>query len=296
MEVRMAAIIIDGKKIATRMKDLAKRKLEAISQNGFKPRIAVVIVGEDPASQIYVKQKEKACAEVGLESEIIKLPVDCTQSELQSVLIRASKNVLTAGVMLQLPLPKHLDANKALRFIRSEKDVDGFTFNAWGDQEPIYYPCTPAGIIFALDDAGIDVKGRHVVIVGRSNTVGKPLAAMMFKKDATVTICHSKTENLADITKQADILVAAVGKPKLITVDMVKEGAVVVDVGINRIQVNDKTRLVGDVDFDEVSQVASYITPVPGGVGPLTVAQLMLNTCAAAEQQINTLGLYNLRY
>jgi methylenetetrahydrofolate dehydrogenase (NADP+)/methenyltetrahydrofolate cyclohydrolase len=287
----MSAIIIDGKQIAGQIKQCAMEIVSLLADEGLKTRLAVIMVGDDPASKVYVRQKTKACAEVGISAVTITLPSDCTQEFLEET-IRSEVDIPDmAGVLVQLPLPKHLDAAKALKLIPSCKDVDGFSHvnigHLWKGDKYNHAACTPVGIMYALQASAVDLEGKHAVIVGRSNTVGKPLAALLLEQNATVTICHSKTSNLADITRQADILIAAVGKPKLITKDMVKPDAVVVDVGINRVD----GKLVGDVDFDEVKEIASMITPVPGGVGPLTVAQLMLNTANAAWEQRHLMRL-----
>ena len=293
----MSAIVIDGKKIAEKLKNVARETILTLREDEkLTPRLAVIVVGNNPASQIYVRQKERACKEVGLISRIIRLPETCTQSQLESVISAQVDDTTVVGVLVQLPLPEHLDEQEALGYIPAYKDVDGFSHvnvgRLWKGEVAKHYACTPMGIINALKETNIDLTGKHVVIVGRSNTVGKPLAALCLERDATVTICHSKTQNLKEITKQADVLIAAVGKPNLITVDMVKPGTVVIDVGINRIPKLDEdgletgeTKLVGDVDFNAVKEIASYITPVPGGVGPLTVAQLMANTAYTAWAQ-----------
>lgn len=287
----MSATIIDGKRIAEKIKEMAREKLLILCEEGLKPTLSVIIVGDDPASHVYVRQKENACRSVSLESNIVRLPNDCMQSQLEQTIISQVLDDDVVGVLVQLPLPKHLDANAALAHIPTYKDVDGFSHINMGHlfrgEKAKHVACTPAGIMFALKESGVDLAGKHAVVVGRSNTVGKPLAALLLEQNSTVTVCHSKTKNLADITKQADVLIAAVGKPKLITADMVKNGAVVVDVGINRVD----GKLVGDVDFDAVNEVASMITPVPGGVGPLTVAQLMLNSANAAWNQRELLRL-----
>ena len=281
----MPAITINGKAIAEKLKEAARERILTLREEGLNPRLAVILVGDDAASQVYVRQKEKACKEVGLISRTIRLPEDCTQEQLEKVVNAQVDDMDVAGVLVQLPLPPHLDAQRALSIIPAYKDVDGFSHvnvgRLWKGEEAKNYACTPMGIMEILYDIGANVSGSHVVIVGRSNTVGKPLAALCLECDATVTICHSKTQNLPEITRQADILIIAAGKPKLITADMVKSGAVVIDVGINRVD----GKLCGDVDFEEVKEVASYITPVPGGVGPVTVAQLMLNTAKTAWAQ-----------
>lgn len=291
----MSATLIDGKRIAEKMKEEAREMLAPVLSLGISPALAVILVGDDPASDVYVRQKEKACQEVGLRSKTVRLNASCTQEELDAEIFAQLDDPYVVGILVQLPLPDHLDTARTLSHIPYLFDVDGFTKinigKLWFGDASEVAPCTPRGILYALDETGIDLAGKHVVIVGRSNTVGKPLAALMLRRDATVTVCHSKTQHLADITRQADVLVCAVGKPNLITGDMVKPGAVVIDVGINRVNeevapgdLPPKTRLVGDVHFDSVSRVASYITPVPGGVGPLTVAALMLNTCANAQR------------
>jgi methylenetetrahydrofolate dehydrogenase (NADP+)/methenyltetrahydrofolate cyclohydrolase len=289
----MSAIIIDGKRIAELIKDKARELLVHLSKENLYPQLSVILVGGDPASQVYVRQKEKACQSIGLKSNIIRLPEDCSQSQLDDTVASQAINDNVVGILVQLPLPKHLNAESAMGHIPFYKDVDGFdhinTGHLWKNGEAKHIACTPAGIMFALKESGVELAGKHAVIVGRSNTVGKPLAALLLKNDATVTVCHSKTTNLCDYTKQADILIAAAGKPKLITADMVKQGAIVVDVGINRVD----GKLIGDIDFDTVKEVASMITPVPGGVGPLTVAMLMLNAARAAWIQKDYLRLAN---
>ena len=292
----MSAIIIDGKKIAETFKHAAREAILMLRRDKLNPCLAVVVVGNDPASQVYVKQKERACKEVGLISRIIRLPETCTQDQLMHTISMQVDDQSVVGILVQLPLPAHLDEKKALEYIPAYKDVDGFSHvnvgRMWKGESAKHYACTPLGIMNMFKEINVNLAGKHVVIVGRSNTVGKPLAALCLEQNATVTICHSKTQNLKEITQQADVLIAAVGKPRLITADMVKHGAVVVDVGINRVPKLDEdgietgeTKLVGDVDFESVKNVASYITPVPGGVGPLTVAQLMVNSATAAWAQ-----------
>ena len=287
----MSATIIDGKRIAELIKEKAIDILSMLAEEELYPQLSVILVGNDPASQVYVRQKEKACKSIGLKSNIIRLPEDCTQNQLDNAIISQALDDNVVGIMMQLPLPKHLNAESATGHIPYYKDVDGFDYinagHLWTNGEAKYIACTPAGIIFALKESGVEFAGKHAVIVGRSNTVGKPLAALLLKENATVTVCHSKTTNLGEFTKQADILIAAAGKPKMITSDMVKDGAIVVDVGISRID----GKLVGDVDFDEVKEIASMITPVPGGVGPLTVAMLMLNAARGAWIQRDYLRL-----
>lgn len=288
----MPAIIIDGKKMAEEIKEEIKTPINALKAEGFQPVLSVILVGDDPASKVYVKQKEKACKEVGIISRIIKLPYTCRQEELEKIITEQADDLEVVGILVQLPLPPHLYARSALKLIPANKDVDGFSYvntgRLWNDDHPMLTACTPMGVAHILDSINDDLNGKHVVIVGRSNTVGKPLAALCLQRNATVTICHSKTMNLAEITKQADVLIVAVGKPKLITADMVKQDAIVIDVGINRVD----GKLCGDVDFDNVKEVASYITPVPGGVGPLTIAMLMKNTMLAAWKQSRIFFIY----
>lgn len=290
----MAAKIIDGKALASKMKETLKKTSQSVkSLYGVSPLLAVVAVGNNPASEVYIRQKERACREVGVSHNIIHLHADATQNMLDDTLDRLAQDPSISGILLQLPLPSHLNEQEAILHIPPHKDVDGFTAEnvgkLWSGSGETIIPCTPAGIMYMLDEEKIDPSGKHVVIVGRSNIVGKPLAALMLRRDATVTLCHSKTENLSSFTRQADILVVAVGKPKLITADMVNPGAVVIDVGINRVD----GKLCGDVDFDSVKEIASYITPVPGGVGAMTVADLIQNTIYAAAQQKGVHNTYD---
>jgi len=292
----MPATIINGKKIAENIKSTARDFILMLREEGYKPCLSVILVGDDPASQVYVRQKERACAEVGLMSRIIRLPSDCTQRQLEKAITSQVDDKGTVGVLVQLPLPLHLNAKSALSLIPPYKDVDGFSdenvARLWKGETAKHYACTPYGIMSILTSTKVNLCGKHAVVIGRSNTVGKPLAAMLLNKNCTVTICHSQTNNLREITRQADIVIAAVGKPNMVTADMIKPNAIVIDVGINRMPVTDeygrdtgKTKLIGDVDFDAVKEVASFITPVPGGVGPVTVAQLMLNTAITALAQ-----------
>lgn len=277
----MAAAILDGKKAAQEIRASLKEEVARLKARGLTPGLAVVLVGEDPASKVYVKQKEKACREAGIASQVYRLPEDTSEESLLQLIQELNADRAVHGILVQLPLPGRLDANRVIQAIDPAKDVDGFhPLNvgrlAVGLPAPV--PCTPRGIIHLLDAYGIPIAGRHAVVVGRSNIVGKPLAQLLLARNATVTVCHSKTVDLASLTRTADILVAAAGKPRLITRGMVKPGAVVVDVGINRLPEG----LVGDVDFEAVREVAGYITPVPGGVGPLTIAMLLKNTLEAA--------------
>ncbi len=276
--------ILDGKKVSAKVRKNLKLEVDNLKKEGIKPKLAVIMVGDDIASKVYVRNKNKACEEIGIEYEEFLLNTDTTMEELLNVIDNLNKNQNIDGILLQSPIPKHLDINKAFRAILPEKDVDGFhPINAGklSIGEKCFVPCTPHGVVKIMEEYNIETEGKNVVIVGRSNIVGKPLIQCMLKKNATVTVCHSKTKNLEEFTKKADILIVAIGKPKFITENMVKEGVVVIDIGINR---NEEGKLVGDVDFDNVSKKASYITPVPGGVGPMTVAMLMENVVEAAKQ------------
>lgn len=281
------AKIIDGKAVSASVREKISDEVRAFEkENGFLPGLAVVIVGSDPASAVYVRNKKKACEQVGMYSEVYELPEETTQEELEALIDKLNADDKIHGILCQLPLPKHLDENSVILRINPDKDVDAFhPYNVGkimlGDYD--FAPCTPAGVMELLEYSGIDVCGKECVIVGRSNIVGKPQAMLMLHKNATVTICHSRTKDLAEVCRRADILVAAIGKPDFFTADMVKEGAVVIDVGINR---RDDGKLTGDVKFDEVEPIASYITPVPGGVGPMTITMLLKNTLAAAKKAV----------
>ena len=285
----MAARILEGREFARRFKDDAGRKAAELKERyGVAPGLAVIIVGENPASQVYVRNKHKSCEELGIRSEVIAMPEETTKEELMEKIDALNVDRETHGILVQLPLPKQIAAHEAeiLNRIDPAKDVDGFhpvNVGRLVTGEAAMVPCTPAGCIRMLELAGIPVDGRRAVVVGRSNIVGKPMFHLLLARNATVTVCHSRTENLSEITRQADILVAAVGKPRFVTADMVKPGATVIDVGINRIA---PKKLVGDVDFDRVKDVAGAITPVPGGVGLLTVAMLMQNVVKAMEMQM----------
>lgn len=280
------AVIIDGKATALSVRGALREDVEAfVQEKNIAPGLAVVIVGSDPASQVYVRNKHKACGEVGMYSEVHELPAETTEDELLLLIDKLNKDTKIHGILVQLPLPKHLDEEKVILAIDPKKDVDAFHPQNVGKimiGNFSFVPCTPAGVMELLKHYGIDPAGKHCAIIGRSNIVGKPQAMLMLKENATVTICHSKTANLAEITKTADILVAAVGRANFVTADMVKEGAVVIDVGINR---NADGKLCGDVDFAAVEPIASYITPVPGGVGPMTITMLLKNTLTAAKEQ-----------
>lgn len=280
----MSAQIIDGKGIAVKVREQWKLRANHLKEKGILPGLAVVIVGDDPASQVYVRNKIKACHEVGLHSEMHDLPADISEAMLLETIERLNQDAAIHGILVQLPLPEHIDVNKVLETIAVEKDVDGFhLYNLGGlvAGNTIFPPCTPYGVQCLLEYCEIPIEGQNAVIVGRSNIVGKPMALMLLQKSATVTVCTSKTRDLKQFTLLADILVVATGKPNLITSDMVKPGAAVIDVGINRL---DDGKLVGDVDFNGVKEVAGYITPVPGGVGPMTITMLVANTIIAAEQ------------
>lgn len=279
------AELISGKEVSAKVKAQIHEETLAVKEKGVTPGLAVVIVGNDPASRVYVNSKKKACAEVGFESFEYALPEETTQEELLGLVEKLNKDSKVNGILVQLPLPKQIDENAVINTINPEKDVDAFhPFNVGkimiGDFA--YLPCTPAGVMELIDSTGVEISGKSCVVIGRSNIVGKPMAMLLLHRSGTVTICHSKTKNLAEICKGADILVAAVGKAKFVTADMVKDGAVIIDVGMNRLE---NGKLCGDVDFENVEKKASYITPVPGGVGPMTIAMLMRNTLTAAKMQ-----------
>jgi len=277
----MTAQLLDGKQTAHKVRENIKKEVDRLKTEGKPvPGLAVVIVGDNPASKVYVGQKEKACEAVGFNSILHRLPEDTSQEELLDLVEKMNKDSEVNGILVQLPLPKHIDSNKVIEAIDLEKDVDGFHPSNMGrlvSGLKSVHPCTPKGIMYLLEEYEIDIEGKEAVIVGRSNIVGKPVAHMLLDKNATVTICHSRTKNIGEHTRKADILIAAVGRPRFITSDMVKDGAVVVDVGINRLEEG----LVGDVDFENLVEKVSWITPVPGGVGPMTIAMLLLNTIEA---------------
>ena len=279
------ATIIDGKMLSLKLKEEMKGRIAQMKEEGIVPKLVVVLVGNDSASQVYVRNKHKSCGEVGIESEVITMPEETTQQELLEVVERLNQDNSVDGILVQLPLPKQIDEKTVLRAIRPDKDVDGFhpvNIGLLSIGDECFAPATPSGIVVMLKEYGIEIAGKHCVIVGRSNIVGKPMAALMLKENATVTVCHSKTNNLAEITRQADILIVATGRRNTVTADMVKEGVVVIDVGMNR---NELGKLCGDVDFENVKEKASFITPVPGGVGPMTIAMLMNNVIKAARLQ-----------
>lgn len=276
-------MLIDGRHVASVLRQDIKEEVTALKDKGIIPGLAVVIVGEDPASQSYVKNKQKTCEKLGMYSEKYELPAATSQEDLLTLVDKLNKDSKIHGILVQMPLPKHMDEKAVIDAIRPEKDVDGFhpiNVGKLSIGSDCLKPCTPYGVIKLLDHYKIDVEGKHAVILGRSNIVGKPVSMMLLQKNATVTICHSRTKDLKSELLKADILVVAIGKAHFVTMDMVKEGAVVIDVGINR----GETGLVGDVDFDNVSQVASAITPVPGGVGPMTITMLMNNTLEACKK------------
>ena len=277
------AKIIDGKQISLDIKNELKEKVAKYKEQGIEITLAVVKVGNDPASAVYVRNKEKACEYVGINSKTLALPEETTEEELLNVVKELNEDKNVNGILVQLPLPKHIDESKVLLTIDSTKDVDGFHPVNVGKMvigEDTFLPCTPAGIIEMIKRTDIDIEGKECVVIGRSNIVGKPMAMLMLKENATVTIAHSRTKDLKEVTKRADIIVAAIGKAKFVTADYVKEGAVVIDVGLDR---DENGKLCGDVDFESVSKVASAITPVPGGVGPMTVTMLLVNCLRSVE-------------
>lgn len=279
------AEIISGKEVAAVLNEGTAAKVAELKNKGIGVSLAVIIVGDDPASKVYVNNKKKACEKLGITSYEYVLPESTTQEELMQTVKELNERADVNGILCQLPLPKHHDSNAVIDAIAPEKDVDCFSPTNVGllnIGRGRLSPCTPAGIMDMLEYKNISVSGKHCVVIGRSNIVGKPMSALLLAADATVTVCHSKTRNLKEITKTADVLIAAVGRPKFVTADMVKDGAVVIDVGIHR---TESGKLCGDVDFDSVEPKASYITPVPGGVGPMTIARLMRNTVTAAKLQ-----------
>lgn len=278
------AQLIDGKKISQEIKDELKETVASLKAQGREGALAVIQVGDDPASSVYVRNKKKACEYIGIRSESYELPEETSEAELLALIEKLNADPKVNGILCQLPVPAHMDENKIIRTIAPEKDVDGFHMQNVGALvigQPGFVSCTPAGVIQLLKRSGIEIAGKNCVVVGRSNIVGKPMALLMLREHATVTICHSKTADLKAICKQADILIVAIGKPKFITAEYVKEGAVVIDVGIHR---QEDGKLCGDVDFAQVEPLAQAITPVPGGVGPMTIAMLM-NNCVEAMKR-----------
>lgn len=294
----MTAKIIDGKQVAAQMRAELKEKVAVLKTQGVMPGLAVILVGEDPASKSYVSAKEKACGDIGIYSDDNRLPADTSEADLLALVEKCNKDPKIHGILVQLPLPKHINEDKVLLAIDPAKDVDGFHPVNVGKMvvgQDAYLPCTPHGVIQLLLRNNVRLEGAEVVVVGRSNIVGKPVANMLIQKaptgNATVTVCHTRTKNMAEHVKRADIIIAAAGRPNTVTADMVKDGAVVIDVGVNRVEDATKKngyRLVGDVDFDAVKEKASLITPVPGGVGPMTITMLLYNTVQSAEKTLAT--------
>ena len=280
----MSATIIDGNELSHSIRAGLKAEVDALKGRGMTPGLAVVIVGDDPASHVYVRNKVKACAAVGMHSELHSLPAATPQAELLAKVRALNDNAAIHGILVQLPVPKHIDNKAIIEAIAAEKDVDGFHHSNLGALvvgQPTFQPCTPYGVMKMLDHHKIPIEGQHAVVVGRSNIAGKPMALMLINRSATVTVCNSKTRDLGAITRLADILIVATGKANMVTADMVKDGAVVIDVGINRLT---DGKLAGDVDFASVREKASYITPVPGGVGPMTITMLLANTLQSAQR------------
>ncbi|MEF3301927.1 bifunctional methylenetetrahydrofolate dehydrogenase/methenyltetrahydrofolate cyclohydrolase FolD [Paenibacillus sp. GYB003] len=279
----MAQQIINGKQLVQDIRGGLKEEVDRLAAEGFRPGLAVVLVGDDPASGVYVRNKAKACEQVGIYSEVHRLPAETSQAELLALVDKLNRDANIHGILVQLPLPKHISEDAVIDAIAVEKDVDGFHPINVGNLsigKPGLLPCTPAGIIEIIKRTGVPISGKRAVVIGRSNIVGKPVAMLLLRENATVTVCHSRTENMKELCREADILVVAIGKPKFVTKEFVKPGAVVVDVGINRL---DDGTLVGDVDFDDVVDIAGPITPVPGVVGPMTITMLLQNTVQAAK-------------
>lgn len=279
------ATIINGKQLAQKIRGELKIKCNELKNKGIQPKLAVIMVGDNPASKVYVRNKSKACDEIGINYEEHLLSEKITQEELINLIKKLNKDESVNGILLQSPIPNHLNINQAFKAISYRKDVDGFTPSSIGKLvigEDTFISCTPYGVMKMFEEYNIDLTGKNLVILGRSNIVGKPLLQCCLNRNATVTICHSKTKNLSEYTKKADILISAIGKAKFVTENMVKKDAVVIDVGINR---DENGKMVGDVDFENVEPIASYITPVPGGVGPMTIAMLMNNVIKAAKEQ-----------
>ena len=280
----MPAQLIDGNALSRQWRAAVAQRVAALQQRGVVPSLAVILVGHNPASQVYVRNKVKACQDTGMHSVLETYDASLSEADLLSRVEALNNDPTIHGILVQLPLPPHIDAHKVIEAISPAKDVDGFHVASAGALmvgQPGFWPCTPYGCMKMLESIGYDLRGKHAVVIGRSNIVGKPMALMLLQQDATVTVCHSRTPDLRAQTLQADVIVAAVGKRKVLTADMVKPGAVVIDVGMNR---DDEGKLCGDVDFEGVRQVAGYITPVPGGVGPMTITMLLVNTLEAAER------------
>ncbi|PEC84636.1 bifunctional methylenetetrahydrofolate dehydrogenase/methenyltetrahydrofolate cyclohydrolase FolD [Bacillus cereus] len=280
----MVAVIIKGNEVAEKKRTQLTEEVVKLKEQGIVPGLAVILVGEDPASRSYVKGKEKGCEQVGIYSELIELPETITEERLLAEIDRLNGDDRINGILVQLPLPKHIEEKAIIERISPEKDVDGFHPISVGRMmtgQDTFLPCTPHGIVELVKETNLDISGKHVVVVGRSNIVGKPVGQLFLNENATVTYCHSKTQNMKELTKLADILIVAVGRPKMVTADYIKEGAVVIDVGVNRLETG---KLCGDVDFDNVLDVAGYITPVPKGVGPMTITMLLHNTVESAKR------------
>ncbi|CAM3849329.1 bifunctional methylenetetrahydrofolate dehydrogenase/methenyltetrahydrofolate cyclohydrolase FolD [Bacillus albus] len=280
----MVAVIIKGNEVAEKKRAQLTEEVVKLKEQGIVPGLAVILVGEDPASRSYVKGKEKGCEQVGIYSELIELPETITEERLLAEIDRLNSDDRINGILVQLPLPKHIEEKAVIERISPEKDVDGFHPISVGRMmtgQDTFLPCTPHGIVELVKETNLDISGKHVVVIGRSNIVGKPVGQLFLNENATVTYCHSKTQNMKELTKLADILIVAVGRPKMITADYMKEGAVVIDVGVNRLETG---KLCGDVDFDNVLDVAGYITPVPKGVGPMTITMLLHNTVESAKR------------
>ncbi|MFJ8527812.1 bifunctional methylenetetrahydrofolate dehydrogenase/methenyltetrahydrofolate cyclohydrolase FolD [Bacillus sp. NPDC094106] len=280
----MVAVIIKGNEVAEKKRTQLKEEVVKLKEQGIVPGLAVILVGEDPASRSYVKGKEKGCEQVGIYSELIEFPETITEERLLAEIDRLNEDNRINGILVQLPLPKHIEEKAIIERISPEKDVDGFHPISIGRMmtgQDTFLPCTPHGIVELVKETNLDISGKHVVVIGRSNIVGKPVGQLFLNENATVTYCHSKTKNIKELSKLADILVVAVGRPKMVTADYIKEGAVVIDVGVNRL---DTGKLCGDVDFENVLDIAGYITPVPKGVGPMTITMLLHNTVESAKR------------
>ena len=288
--ISMTAQLIDGNALSRQLRESVAQRVATLKTQGITPGLAVVLVGDNPASQVYVRNKVRACEDTGMHSVLEKYDANMTEAELLARIEALNDDPSIHGILVQLPLPAHMDAHKVIETISPAKDVDGFHVASAGALmvgQPGFWPCTPYGCMKMLESIGYSLRGKHAVVIGRSNIVGKPMAMMLLQQNATVTICHSATPDLKAMTLQADVIVAAVGKRNVLTADMVKPGAVVLDVGMNR---NDEGKLCGDVDFAGVKEVASYITPVPGGVGPMTITMLMVNTLESAERLLPAAG------
>jgi len=284
----MTATVIDGAAMARQLLAELGARVEALRARGCQPGLAVVLVGDNPASAVYVRSKQRACDAAGLRGDNIRLPAEVSQAEVLALIDRLNADPAVHGILMQLPLPDHIDAAAVLQRIAFAKDVDGFNWRNLGalvDGHPALAPCTPSGSMLLLERSGVPIAGKRAVVLGRSSIVGKPAALMLLERHATVTICHSRTPDLAALAREADILICAVGRPRMVTADMVKPGAAVIDVGINRLP---DGKLCGDVDYDAVAAIAGWITPVPGGVGPMTVAMVVSNAVAAAEKSLLT--------